>query len=475
MLIPVVLAGGVGSRLWPISRAALPKQFIRFPQQQHSLFQNTLSRLQGVVNLAPAIVVCNEDHRFLVAEQLRALGSDEHRILLEPLGRNTAPAVAMAALAIINNDADGILLVLPADHVIENTAALHGAISRGRRLAETGKLVTFGIVPNCPETGYGYIEKGPAIEIAEARPAYTVAGFIEKPAQQLAEACVASDNYLWNSGMFMFRAKDYLAELKIHAEDIFEACSEAHQAISRDQDFDRIPEQLFSRCRSESIDYAVMEKTSQAAVIPLDANWNDLGAWDALWSTREKDADKNVCSGDVLLSKVKNSYIQAESRLVAAVGMDNVVIVETADAVLVADQANAQSVKEIVQQLELAKRSESLTHTLVYRPWGSYRSLAVGNGYQVKHIVVKPGAALSLQLHHHRAEHWTVIKGLATVQCDDKEFSLAPNESTFIPLESKHRLTNNSEELVELIEVQVGEYLGEDDIERFADVYGRIN
>jgi len=474
MLIPVVLAGGVGSRLWPISRAALPKQFISFPQQQQSLFQNTLSRLRGVEDLDSALVVCNEEHRFLVAEQLRAIGIEKHTIVLEPIGRNTAPAVAMAALDVASKDKEGILLVLPADHIIADTAAFHAAIGRGMQMAAAGKLVTFGIVPDAPETGYGYIEKGALVDESTGQSAYSVAGFIEKPALEVARACIASKQYLWNSGMFMFKAADYLAELEVHAEDIFQACKLAHQAVIKDPDFNRIPLDQFSRCRSESIDYAVMEKTSRACVIPLDAQWNDLGAWDAVWDTNEKDENNNVCSGDVLLTKVTNSYIQAESRLVAAVGIDNAVIVETADAVLVADQANAQSVKDIVDKLVQTRRQESQTHSLVYRPWGSYQSLAIGVGYQVKHIVVNPGASLSLQMHHRRAEHWTVIKGLATVECDDKEFNLAPNESTFIPLQSKHRLTNNGDELVELIEVQVGDYLGEDDIVRFEDVYGRV-
>ena len=470
MIVPVVLAGGVGSRLWPLSRALLPKQFVRFPRQQGSLFQNTLSRLEGLDNVGKPLVVCNADHRFLVAEQLRLLGQEHSTILLEPVGRNTAPAVAMAALVARQRYDDPVIFILPADHVIENISACHAAIVAGESLSRQQLLVTFGIVPDLPETAYGYIEQGPALEDETA---FKVLRFVEKPDLDTAKSYLASGSYFWNSGMFMFTASRYLQELKQTAPDIYASCVSAFAAIEAGDDFDQIPAELFASCRSESIDYAVMEKTDNAVVVPLDAGWNDLGAWDAIWKTQHKDGDGNVISGDVLSVEVKNSYIQSQSRLVAAVGMEDVVIVETADAVLVANKAKVQAVKQIVEQLEAAKRSESINHTLVYRPWGSYESLAVGDGYQVKRIVVNPGASLSLQLHHRRAEHWIMIKGAGLIRCDDEEFMLHVNESTFIPLGSKHRLSNPGAEPVELIEVQIGDYLGEDDIVRFEDIYGR--
>lgn len=470
MIVPVVLAGGIGSRLWPLSRALLPKQFIQFPQQQGSLFQETLSRLNGLENIADPLVVCNTDHRFLVAEQLRALGINRSTILLEPVGRNTAPAIAMAALSAQQQAQDPLILSLHADHVIANIPAFHEAILKAQSLALQNRLVTFGIVPDAPETGYGYIEKG---SLLECESAFSVSRFVEKPDLETAKTYLASGNYFWNSGMFMFTASQYLDALLQYAPDIHASCVAAFAAIESGDDFDQIPAELFASCRSESIDYAVMEKTDNAAVVPLDANWSDLGAWDALWQVQEKDADGNVSSGDVLTVDVVNSYIQSQSRLVAAVGVEDIVIVETADAVLVASKAKAQAVKQIVEQLETSNRSESIRHTLVHRPWGSYQSLAVGDGYQVKHIVVNPEASLSLQMHHHRAEHWTVIKGAGLINCGDEEFMLHPNESTFIPLGSKHRLTNPGNEPVELIEVQVGDYLGEDDIVRFEDIYGR--
>ena len=470
MIVPVVLAGGVGSRLWPLSRALLPKQFVRFPRQQGSLFQNTLSRLEGLDNVGKPLVVCNADHRFLVAEQLRLLGQEHSTILLEPVGRNTAPAVAMAALVARQRYDDPVILILPADHVIENISAFHAAIAAAENLARQQLLVTFGIVPDLPETAYGYIEQGPALEDETA---FKVLRFVEKPDLDTAQSYLASGSYFWNSGMFMFTASRYLQELKQTAPDIYASCVSAFAAIEAGDDFDQIPAELFASCRSESIDYAVMEKTDSAVVVPLDAGWNDLGAWDAIWKTQDKDGDGNVISGDVLSIEVKNSYIQSQSRLVAAVGMEDVVIVETADAVLVANKSKVQAVKQLVEQLEAAKRSESINHTLVYRPWGSYESLAVGDGYQVKRIVVNPGASLSLQLHHRRAEHWIMIKGAGLIRCDDEEFMLHVNESTFIPLGSKHRLSNPGAEPVELIEVQIGDYLGEDDIVRFEDIYGR--
>jgi|TARA_B100002003_G_scaffold250385_2_gene289642 mannose-1-phosphate guanylyltransferase/mannose-6-phosphate isomerase len=470
MLVPVVLAGGVGSRLWPVSRAALPKQLVTFPQIEGSLFQNTLQRLSGIADLADPLVVCNEEHRFLVAEQLRQLGISKSNILLEPFGRNTAPAVALAAFAVQSQSVNVNLLVLPSDHAIQDVEVFHKLIETAQKYASDGKMMTFGIVPGCSETGYGYIQKGSVIDDGNA---YCIQKFVEKPDSETALGYLESGDYLWNSGMFMFGAGVYLDELKLHAPDIYEVCSKAHAELRREADFEFIPSAVFTSCRRESIDYAVMEKTERGIVIPMDAGWSDLGAWGALWELGEKNQQGNVISGDVLAEGVSQSYIQAQSRLVAAVGMRDAIIVETADAVLVADKARAQSVKQIVDQLTRSKRSESENHTLVRRPWGSYESLAMGEGYQVKHIVVQPGASLSLQSHNHRAEHWTVIKGVALIRCDDKEFELNPNESTFIPLGNKHRLTNNGSETVELIEVQVGDYLGEDDIVRFDDRYGR--
>lgn len=471
MLIPVVLAGGVGSRLWPVSRSMLPKQFINFPNLHGSLFQNTLSRLDGLNDISEPLVVCNADHRFLVAEQLRQLQKIHNTILLEPKGRNTAPAVALAALSAQQNSADPVLLVLPADHIIQNQVALHEAINTGMRLARENQLVTFGIVPGTPETGYGYIKMGEALGEASA---FKVDRFVEKPDRTTAESYLADGKYLWNSGMFMFTAANYLQELKRYAPDIFETCHEAYAELERGEDFQLIPEAVFAACRSDSIDYAVMEKTESAVVIPLDAGWSDLGAWDAIWDIQEKDGAGNAVSGDVITEDVTGSYIQAQSRLVAVAGIENAIIVETADAVLVADKSKVQLVKQLVEQLDNLNRDEVVNHRLVNRPWGYYESLEIRQGYQLKRIVVSPGASLSLQMHKQRAEHWTVISGVALVTCDDREFVLNPNESTFIPLGSKHRLTNNGSEAVEIIELQVGDYLGEDDIVRFEDMYDRV-
>ncbi len=471
MIIPVILAGGVGSRLWPVSRSMLPKQFIDFPNMQGSLFQNTLSRLEGVPGIEDPIVVCNSDHRFLVAEQLRQRGKEHCNILLEPMGRNTAPAVALAALRAQQDNADPYLLVLPADHVMQDQSALQQAIAMALRAAQQQRLATFGIVPSAPETGYGYIEKGAALEGLEG---FSVKQFVEKPDRATAQAYLDSGNFYWNSGMFLFSASAYLKELKQHAPDIFEACHKAYGEIEQGEDFQLVPEELFSACRSESIDYAVMEKTDGAVVVPLAAGWNDLGAWDAMWEVQPKDGQGNAVSGDVLTADVQDSYIQSRSRLVAVAGIRDVVVVETADAVLVTQRSRVQSVKHLVQQLQDGDREESILHRLVYRPWGSYESLSSRPGYQVKHIVVNAGASLSLQLHHKRAEHWTALKGVALVTVDDREFELRPNESTFIPAGSKHRLTNNSSEPIEIIEVQIGDYLGEDDIVRFEDRYDRV-
>ena len=471
MLIPVILAGGVGSRLWPVSRSMLPKQFIDLPNMQGSLFQNTLSRLEGVPDVENPIVVCNNDHRFLVAEQLRQLGKEHCKLLLEPVGRNTAPAVALAALCALQDNVDPFLLVLPADHVIKDQAAFQQVIDQALQSARQEKLVTFGIVPSAPETGYGYIERG--AELADGN-GYCAEQFVEKPDQETAQAYLDSGSYFWNSGMFLFSASTYLAELKRHAPDIFESCHQAYANLKRGEDFQLIPEPIFANCRSDSIDYAVMEKTAAAVVVPLEAGWNDLGAWDAMWEVQAKDEQGNAISGDVLTEDVQDSYIQSQSRLVAVAGIRDVVVVETADAVLVTQRSQVQFVKHLVQQLQDHEREESTLHRLVYRPWGSYESLSSRPGYQVKHLVINAGASISLQLHHKRAEHWIGLKGVALVTCGNKEFELQPNESTYIPVGSKHRLTNTSNQPVEIIEVQMGEYLGEDDIVRFEDRYDRV-
>ena len=468
-LIPVVISGGVGSRLWPVSRALLPKQYIEIPAIHGSLFQNTLERLKGLEEVGKPIVVCSEDHRFVVAEQLRQI-EVEARLLLEPYGRNTAPAIALAAMEAMALGEDPLLLVLPADHLIEDTKSLLAAIETARSLASASHLVTFGIPPRGPETGYGYLKQGEEI----AGGGVDVARFIEKPDLATAQRYIDEGGYLWNSGMFLFRASVFLNHLKIHAADIHAACMATHSALERDSDFSRIPDAEFHRCRSDSIDYAVMEKAGGVVAVPLSAGWNDLGAWDALWSVQAKDSDENVMSGDVLTEEVYGSYIQSESRLVAAVGMRDTIIIETPDAVLVANREDAQGVKKIVDQLEALGRSERLAHRRERRPWGSFESLASGIGFQVKRILVNPRSSLSLQSHQQRAEHWVMLSGVGRVECDDNVIDLQPNESTFIPKGSKHRLSNLGDTPIELIEVQVGDYLGEDDIERFEDNYGRL-
>jgi mannose-1-phosphate guanylyltransferase/mannose-6-phosphate isomerase len=468
-LIPVVISGGVGSRLWPVSRALLPKQYIEIPGMVGSLFQNTLERVKGLDGVAEPIVVCSEEHRFVVAEQLRQIGVGA-QLLLEPYGRNTAPAIALAAMEAIALGEDPLLLVLPADHLIEDTASLHRAIGIARSLATSSRLVTFGIPPRSPETGYGYLQQGDEI----AGGGVDVVKFVEKPDLATAQRYVDEGGYLWNSGMFLFRASVFLKQLKIHATDIHETCTATHAALERETDFARIPDAEFHRCRSDSIDYAVMEKAGGVAAVPLSAGWNDLGAWDALWSVQVKDGDDNVVSGDVLTEEVYGSYIQSESRLVAAVGVRDAIIIETPDAVLVANREDAQGVKKIVDQLQALGRSERLAHRRERRPWGSFESLASGQGFQVKRIVVNPRSSLSLQSHQHRAEHWVMLTGVGRVECDEKVIDLQPNESTFIPKGSKHRLSNLGDAPIELIEVQVGDYLGEDDIERYEDNYGRL-
>jgi mannose-1-phosphate guanylyltransferase / mannose-6-phosphate isomerase len=470
MLVPVILAGGVGSRLWPASREAYPKQFLTFAAgaSQPTLFQESLLRLRGLEGVGPPVVVCNAEHRFLVAEQLRQLDIADATIILEPVGRNTAPAVALAALAARTSHPDPILLVLAADHVITNVAEFQSVLKTAQEFAQGEALVTFGIVATRPETGYGYIRRGTARGMA-----YQVQKFVEKPHLELAQAYLESGEYYWNSGMFMFSAQVFLQELQKFAPDMRSCCEAAWQAARADLDFKRIPLELFESCPANSIDYAVMEHTAAAVVVPLDAGWNDLGAWSAVWEQGPHDIDNNVCKGDVLLHEATNSFVHAESRLVTLVGMDNTVVVETSDAVLVANKSSVQNVKEIVRQLNLLQRSEANLHQKVYRPWGSYETLAEDSSFKVKRIIVKPAGALSLQLHHQRAEHWIVVQGVATVTCGDNRFELQQNQSTYIPVETRHRLENCTNSPLILIEVQCGAYLGEDDIVRFDDIYGR--
>lgn len=466
MILPVIMAGGTGSRLWPLSRNLMPKQFLTL-HGDHSMLQSTVLRLAGIAAQAP-LVICNEEHRFIAAEQLRQIKQLGNNILLEPSGRNTAPAIALAAFTAVKQGHDPLLLVLAADHVIADTAAFTAAVKQAELLAQADKLVTFGIVPTAPETGYGYIKRGDAVSAA-----FKVAQFVEKPNLETANSYLASGQYYWNSGMFMFKASVYLAELKQHRPDIYAACEQAMADTNPDLDFIRIDAKAFNACPDDSIDYAVMEKTGHAVVVPLAAGWSDVGAWSSLWEISEKDANGNVYKGDVLSTGSKNNYVFAETGLVATVGLQDVIVVQTKDAVLVAAKDKVQDVKAIVQQLKAAGRTEHHIHREVYRPWGKYDSIDNGQRYQVKRITVKPGEKLSIQMHHHRAEHWIVVSGTANVTVDGKDTLLTENQSIYIPLGAIHALENPGKIPLELIEVQSGSYLGEDDIVRFADRYGR--
>jgi mannose-1-phosphate guanylyltransferase / mannose-6-phosphate isomerase len=464
-LQPVLLSGGSGTRLWPLSREAYPKQFLPLVGED-TMLQATWSRVAPLAGVAP-IVVANEAHRFLVAEQLRVVGAPVPRIVLEPVGRNTAPAIAVAALQALADGADPLLLVLPSDHVVGNVDAFRAAVGVASVAAEAGKLVTFGIVPTAPETGFGYIEA--AAGDGDVRP---VKRFVEKPDAQTAQRYIAEGGYYWNSGMFLFRASVVLAELERFRPDIVAACRASFDKAKRDGDFVRLDEAAFAACPSDSIDYAVMERTDAAMVLPVDIGWNDVGSWSALWDVTERDADGNAHHGDVIAVDSRNSYAYAR-RLVALVGVDDLVVVETDDAVLVAHKGRVQQVKDIVAKLKAAQRTQVALHREVHRPWGSYDSVDVGDGFQVKRIKVKPGATLSLQSHEHRAEHWIIVRGTARVTRGDEVFDLQANQSTYIPIGERHRLQNPADDMLELIEVQSGDYLGEDDIVRYEDVYGR--
>ncbi|RMF99162.1 MAG: mannose-1-phosphate guanylyltransferase/mannose-6-phosphate isomerase [Gammaproteobacteria bacterium] len=466
LIVPVILCGGSGSRLWPLSRAAFPKQLLPL-LGEHSLLQQTLARLDGLAGLQPPIVVCNESQRFLVAGQLREAGS-EPLLVLEPEGRNTAPAATLAALAARAGGDDPLLLVLPADHLLRDAAAFRSAVSAAAAAAADGALLTFGVVPTAPETGYGYIRA----DGAGGGPRRVVE-FVEKPDTATARQYLDSGAYYWNSGMFLFRAGAWLEEIGQQAPDILAACERAFAGAGRDGDTLRPEPQAFCACRPDSIDYAVMEKTGRAMVLPLDAGWSDIGSWSALHAASDQDAGGNALIGDVHAVDCRNSYLRAESRLVTAVGLDGCIVVETKDAVLVVPRERSQDVKRMVDELGAAGREEVRLGREVFRPWGSYDSLDAAPGYQVKRLTVLPGAVLSLQLHHHRAEHWVVVAGVARITRDDEVFELKKNEHTFIPVEARHRIENPGTELLHIIEVQVGDYLGEDDIVRFEDKYGR--
>ena len=464
-IVPVVLAGGVGSRLWPVSRSFLPKQFHRL-LDDNSFLQNTLLRAQAVTEQAP-IIVCNEEHRFLVAEQCREVDVACDQIILEPEGRNSAPAIALAAWQAVKEQPDAILMVLTSDHLVSDQQAFAEAVATAATGAAGGGLVTFGVTPNRAETGYGYIK---VEDIANGL--QRVESFVEKPDADTAAQYLASGTYLWNSGMFVMGAQSYLDELAAFAPAMAETTCAAMSDAKEDLDFLR-PGDAFLRCPSESIDYAVMEKTDRAQVVPVSFGWNDIGSWDAIWDESPRDEQGNHLKGDVVAVDTTNSYVHAGQRLIGTIGIDNLVVVETTDAVMVAARDQVQNVKQIVERLQATERSEHLYHREVFRPWGSYEGIAEGERYQVKCIRVKPGAALSLQKHHHRSEHWIVVKGTAQVTVDDKVFTMGENESTYIPLGATHRLENPGKLPLELIEVQVGAYLGEDDIVRFEDVYGR--
>ncbi|NIC41055.1 mannose-1-phosphate guanylyltransferase/mannose-6-phosphate isomerase [Aquabacterium sp. A08] len=468
-LTPVIMAGGTGSRLWPLSRELKPKQFLPLTEGDGSMLQTTVQRLQGLGPLGDLRVICNEAHRFLAAEQLRALGQGRAHILLEPVGRNTAPAIALAALHALAQTPDALLLVLAADHWIPDVTAFEAAVAAARPLAEAGKLVTFGVVPTRAETGYGYLEQGAALPPG----GFAVSRFVEKPDLATAQRYLESGRFYWNSGMFLFRADRYLDELQRFQPAMVAACRAALDAARPDLDFVRIDRAAFEACPSDSVDYAVMEKTADAAMVALDAGWSDVGSWSALWDVSPQDANGNAVRGDALLQNARGTFVLAESRLVAAVGVQDLVVVETKDAVLVVHKDRVQEVKQVVERLKAAGRTEHINHREVYRPWGVYDSIDNGLRYQVKRITVKPGAKLSVQLHHHRAEHWIVVSGTAKVTNGDQTLLITENQSTYIPVGQVHALENPGVIPLELIEVQSGSYLGEDDIVRLEDRYGR--
>ncbi len=466
-MIPVILCGGSGTRLWPLSRKMYPKQFLKLLHDE-TMLQKTLSRLGGLDIDQTPIIICHEEHRFIVAEQVRLSEVGNADILLEPFGKNTAPAIASAAILATLKFDDPTLLVLSADHEIKDEEAFVNSVNKASELASAGKLITFGIVPTSAETGYGYIKRGQA-----AGAGYDVDQFVEKPEKSVAEGFLKSGEYYWNSGMFMFKADSFLKELSQFKPDILKCCQQATEDMQSDFGFRRLNAEAFGRCESESVDYAVMEKTEHCAVVPMSAGWSDIGSWESLWQQAEKDENGNSIRGDVVTSDSNDCYIHSESRLVATIGIQDTIVVETSDAILVADKNSTQKVKQIIEKLSAESRPEENFHRVVYRPWGNFDSVDEGDRYKVKRITVKPGARLSVQMHHHRAEHWIVVSGTAKVYRNDEEHVLTENESIFIPLGHKHSLENPGIIPLEIIEVQSGAYLGEDDIVRFEDKYGR--
>jgi mannose-1-phosphate guanylyltransferase len=466
MITPVILSGGSGTRLWPLSRTHYPKQFLNLVNDT-TLFQDTIIRLPEEVS--SPLIVCNEEHRFIVAEQLRQIKSSNNGIILEPVGKNTAPAIAIAAMSLLNEKKDPVLLVLSSDHLIRENKKLHKAIKMSEKIAEKGKMVTLGIKPNKAEVGYGYIE----VDKINEKKYYNIISFTEKPNIDIAKKYLDSSNYYWNSGIFMFKASAYLKELKKYEPEIYSACKKSFITKPKDLDFIRLDNIEFNKCPNKSIDYAVMEKTNNGIVMPFDGSWSDVGSWEALWESKPKDNDNNVIEGDVMLSKVSNSFLYSSDRLVTANDLDNIIIIDTQDALLVSSKKKSQNIKNIVKKLKQNHRNETTNHRKVYRPWGYYDLIDSGLGFQVKRILVNPGAKLSLQKHTKRAEHWVIVKGTAQITCGKKVFQLKENESTYVPKGEIHRLENLYKEPLEIIEIQTGKYLGEDDIIRIEDYYDR--
>ena len=469
----MILFGGSGTRLWPLSRASYPKQYWNLVgRNNQSLLQNTQARLKEFENIKNPILICNEDHRFIVAEQMRQIQTEPNSIILEPFGRNTAPAIAIAALKASELGKDPLLLVLSADHQIEDVQKFHSAINSAKVYAESGRIVTFGIIPKSPETGYGYIESESELDINNIK-GVNIKRFVEKPNEETAKKFIQDKKFTWNSGMFLFKASVILEEMGKLSPEILDICKAAFSTAQMDLDFLRLDEKVFSKCPNLALDIAIMEKTNLGTVIPLNAGWSDVGSWKSLWENGIKDNQGNVKHGNIISKNTSNCYLRSESRLIVGIGIKDLAIIETADAILISQINHSQEVKNIVAELKKKGSSEGKDHQKIYRPWGNYTSIVQGSNWQVKKIEVKPGASLSLQMHKHRAEHWVVVKGTALIQRDNEENLLEKNQSTYIPLGCKHRLSNPGKITVELIEIQSGDYLGEDDIIRFEDIYGR--